>query len=160
MFGGNRNLEPTRRRGATLNLANSPVPGLELRIEHSLVDARFRGGPNEGEQISFVAKNNTILGVDWMPSEHLRLTMSHQHLADRKADGDDSGAAAKVHGYDRLDFAGTFELENVEFTATVGNLLGDDYDGYGAYSAFSGQSSFYPAPGRSLMFNVRYRLGE
>lgn len=159
----NRNLDPTRRIGATLEAGRELRPGLELRVEHAVVDARFRGGANEGERIPFVARNNTVIGITWEPRRDFMAHLAWRRLSDRNPTGDDAGNFDEVNGHEVVDATATWRHRNLEIAFQVGNLFDEDHDNFGtvAFNPFPNQeTAFMPAPERNLLFTVRYRLGD
>ncbi len=159
----NRNLDPTRRIGASLEAGHRIWPELEVRLQHAVVDARFRGGANEGERIPFVARSNTVIGVTWEPRADLTAHLAYRRMGDRNPTGDDAGAFDEVNGFEVVDATTTWRRGPVEVAFQVNNLFDEDYDAFGtvAFNPFPNQeTAFMPAPGRNVLFTFRYRLGE
>jgi iron complex outermembrane recepter protein len=152
-FGANTHLDPTERRGAELD-AQAALPA-QLRLSAHLqhVIARFRSGPNAGNEMVLVPKNVATVRLSWVPGNGHSADIGAQWV-DRQRDGGDfsNTCNARVAAYATLDARYARQLGNWEF-AVAGLNLGDRQ----YYSnAFGCGYGIYPSDGRQIKASVRY----
>lgn len=159
----NRNLEPTRRTGATVHLKYQLTSAMGVEVEHALLDAEFRDGANAGEEIPFVARNNTVVSANWRPEEKFSAALRYQRMGDRKPTGDDAGGFDQIHGFDTVDLNASWSHANMDIGFSVKNLFDEDFDQFGTIgfnpaNSFAPETAYMPAPGRNFMLTLRYQV--
>jgi iron complex outermembrane receptor protein len=150
--GANVNLDPTLRRGIELELRSRLNAALVMSANFQHIDARFREGPNAGNEIALVPRNSAGVRLNWNSgAQSARLGM--QWVASQRY-GDDfaNTCAARMPAYATLDARYALRLARWEL-ALDGTNLGDKNYFSEAYGCESG---IYTAPGRQLTLSARY----
>lgn len=144
----NSNIGATRRAGLEAELDwDREWYGASTRW--TFVDARFDGGPNNGNRVPLVpvAYGTTSLWIS--PVELLRLELQHAYVSEQHYGNDEANAGPRMDAYHLFGLRAAFQAgKHVSLTASVNNLFDETY----ASTAYSGL--YYPGEGRSFRFGL------
>lgn len=150
----NVNLDPTQRQGieieGNLRLANAFM--LAATVQH--VSAKFRGGPNAGNEMVLVPRNRVALRLNWLPGNEHSGFVGLQWTGKQRYGGDFANAcAARIPAFATLDARYAYRTGPWEFAVAGSNLTDKRYftNAFGAC-----QSGIYPDPGRQIKVSARY----
>lgn len=145
----NENIGSTRRLGTDVELAvNRSWYGGSTRW--SLVDARMRGGEEEGNRVPLVpwAHGTTTVWVYLSPE--IKFSALHTVVSEQYQGNDEENQLRKMDAYSLLGLRMNVALtEHADLTVMMDNVLDEQY----ASSAYSG--GFYPSIGRSFRVNLK-----
>lgn len=157
----NNNLDDTRRRGVILD------GGVELNryarwfAEYSLVDAEFTAGPEQGEDLPFVARQSLKSGLE-LRWRNWRSLLEMQSIARRRAIGDYGGDFPQLSGYTVWNLLFAYGQERWSLDLRINNLTDKAYRSQAATAfrpiTFVQDTAYFPAPERNLRFNLTYHF--
>ena len=154
--GANTNLDPTRRKGLTLESRTHLGEHLGIAAQLAYVDARFDGGSFDGNTIPFVAAQcaqvSARYGLGQHGLQHWHLFGELQYTGKRYQDSDYSNSLEKLPGQTVLNLATGYEHKAWRFDARINNVSNKKYNSYAVYN------SYYPAPERNAMLTVSYHM--
>jgi iron complex outermembrane receptor protein len=150
----NVNLDPTQRQGieieGDIRLMSSFL--LSASVQH--VSAKFREGPNAGNEMVLVPRNTASLRLNWLPGNAHSGYVGVQWTGSQRYGGDFNNACtARMPSFATLDARYAFRSGPWEFAVAGTNLTDREYftNAFGAC-----QSGIYPDAGRQLKVSVRY----
>jgi len=155
--GANINLSPTRRTGLILQAHLVPLPDLALEGSYTYVDPRMHGGPYDGKQIPFVARNSARLSADWTLSSHWSLFGDVVYTGPRYMDSDYSNSHAPLPSLSVLNANLTYRWQDWKLSARINNLTDRHYMSYATYSTYN-SSYYYPAPRRNVIVTASFNM--
>ncbi|MES2151059.1 MAG: TonB-dependent receptor [Pseudomonadota bacterium] len=152
-YGGNTNLDPTRRQGAELDGHAQLAPGWRVSGHLQHVKADFTAGPNSGKELILVPKNILSARLAWVPGDGQSADLGAQWVDSQRVGNDFANTCAT-----RIPSATTFDgrygrsFGAWEFAISGVNLTDKHY-----YSnAFGCNYGIYPSDGRQLKVSARY----
>ena len=165
----NVNAGETRRDGFEAALRIRPSAKLGLFANLTLMNARFRGGANDGSEIPLVPAERLALGVDYEMPAGLSLRADLLHVGEQVLDGDEANRASRLDAYSVTDVRlvwtaarnrGTRHgaMRGLVIFAEARNVFDEQYATRGIFSSFLGESFLTPAPGRNYLFGVAWNL--
>jgi outer membrane receptor protein involved in Fe transport len=157
----NTNIGETRRRGAFIDAAWSPLEALTLSAHYGFVDATIVGGALEGLNVPFVADHTFLVGADYRVATGLNMHVEALGTSDRSAVGDFDEALPGAPGYVLANVNLRYRWRRLEAGLRVSNLLDKEYVdnaqvGFRAPS-FTSETVQFPAPERTVMLTVGMR---
>ncbi|MFP5504671.1 MAG: TonB-dependent receptor [Gammaproteobacteria bacterium] len=160
-FGGNTNLDPTRRTGLILDGHFQATDALRLGGAYGYVDAEFDHGLFAGNRIPFVARHTFSLNADYQLSSAWHVFGEAQYIGARVPQGDYANALERLPGYTVFNASIDYRLSAWTFALRVDNL-GDKRYSDVAVRAFNPWPTeavgYYPAPERSARLTAAYRF--
>lgn len=157
----NTNIGETRRRGAFIDAAWSPLEALTLSAHYGYVDARIVGGPLEDLNVPFVAEHTFLVGADYRIAPAVTLHLEALGTSERSAVGDFQEAFPGAPGYVIANANLRCRWRFLEADLRVGNLLDKDYVDNAQLGfrppLFATETARFPAPERTLMLTVGLR---
>jgi iron complex outermembrane receptor protein len=154
--GANTNLDPTRRKGMTLEMSTRAAQYLDVSAQFAYVDATFDGGSFDGKAIPFVAAQRAQLSANYGLAQwglsHWHLFGELQYTGQRYQDSDYSNTLAKLPTLTLLNLAMDYDQKDWRIGARLNNVSNKKYNSYAVYN------SYYPAPERNAMLTVTYRM--
>ncbi|MDQ8037335.1 MAG: TonB-dependent receptor [Pedobacter sp.] len=161
--GTNDNLDPTLRRGITLNGTTELFDRVTLNASLTKQEAKFREGLDAENTIPLVPEHLAYIGVNWQIISLINLAVSDTYTGGKYMDNDQTNDFdLKIPSYHRVDarlgltwhqLAAGFSIYN------IGNS-GDHYD-YGIRSLSPSTPNRYsgsPLPGREYRFDVGFKF--
>ena len=154
--GANTNLDPTRRKGMTLEAHTRAGEYLGLSAQFAYVDAKFDGGSFDGNAIPFVAAQRAQLAANYGLNRwgllHWHLFGELQYTGQRYQDSDYDNTLARLPALTLLNLAANYDHTTWRISARINNVANKKYNNYAVYN------SYYPAPERNAMLSVTYRM--
>lgn len=155
LFGANANLDPTRRQGVEIEASTKIASSFTLSAILQHVSAKFRDGPNDGNELVLVPKNTATVRLNWAPGDGQTADIGLQWVDKQRYGKDFSNSCdAEIPSFATLDAryairVGTWEL------AVVGTNLTDKNYYAQAFGDCSNDRGIYPDAGRVLRFSAR-----
>ncbi|MFZ5622016.1 MAG: TonB-dependent receptor family protein [Pseudomonadota bacterium] len=160
-FGGNTNLDPTRRDGLILDGHLQATADLRLGAAYGWVDAEFDSGTFAGNRIPFVAEHTLSLSTDYRITRAWHVFGEAQYISERVPQGDYANTLDRLPGYTVYNASIDYRLTAWTFTLRVDNLTDKRYSDV-AVRAFDPWpvevTGYYPAPERRAFLTARYRF--
>jgi len=150
--GANVNLDPTVRRGVTMEAGLRVAEGLTLGADLSHTDARFDGGPYNGNAIPFVAERSGRIFADYRINNQWQLFVENTYIGERHQSADYANALDTLPAVQLVNASVGYQRERWNARLRVDNVTGKEYVGFATYDAF------YPAPERRLLLTLGYGL--
>lgn len=157
-FGTDRNLDPTVRRGLSLIEKYQLTDRVNLNGQYNYVRARFQSGPNSGNRIPLVSESILRAGVDYAITQNFNFYTEALYTGNQFAANDDANVAGKVGGYTTYNVNFRYHWHQLEASFRVNNVFNKYYYFYTVYMPSVQNEFFYPAPGRNILFTVKYLL--
>jgi len=152
--GANENIDETRRIGGDIQLTSEPIEQLRISAGYSYVNPIFIKGDNKDNQIPLVPNHSVDTELGIRPMDGLEFGPAVTFRSD--AYRNDSNTGGRIDEYILTDLFLRFRPSGVPgdllFSAAAKNVLNLSY----APIQF-GDTSFYPAPGRSFEIAASYR---
>jgi iron complex outermembrane receptor protein len=158
----NVNLESSRRDGLVLDFGGQMTDSLTFGLSYAYLDAEIESGPFAGNRTPFTAKSAAGAHLDYNVGAGWHTYMELQHTGDRVFSGDFANALSELEGYTVANAQLDYRVLNWTVSLRVNNLFDKEYSDSGAAAfdpaTFATVESFYPAPGRTVLFKVNYHL--
>ena len=169
---GNRNLPPSRRQGAEIELKTQPHPQLSLAAAYTYIRARFREGtlPGSvstrqnvsiaGKTVPLVPTHKATARAAWDFTSRTRLTAVVSYVSEQFMDNDEPNSlGAKIPAYTVLDLKLSHREGAWLIAASLNNLLDEKYYIYAVRSQFvPDRYNAYPLPERNAMISIEYQF--
>lgn len=152
-FGGaNVNLDPTQRQGVELEGRMGLMQAFSLSGTLQRISARFRSGPNDGNEVVMVPRTTATLRLNWLPASDQSASVGVQWVDSQRYGGDFSNTCSgRIPSFTTLDARYAKRFGAWELAVAGSNLTDRDY----YTSAFSCRGGIYPEPGRQLKLTAR-----
>jgi iron complex outermembrane receptor protein len=160
-FGGNTNLDPTRRDGLILDGHVQATGALRLGGAYSYVDGEFDHGIFAGQRIPFVARHTFSLNADYRLADAWHLFGEAQYVGERVPQGDYANALERLPGYTVYNASLDYRLTAWTLALRVDNLTDKRYSDVAvrAFNPWPAEAvGYYPAPERSARVTAEYRF--
>ncbi len=160
-FGGNTNLEPTRRTGLIIDGNAQPTPALRIGGAYGYVDAEFDSGSFSGNRIPFVAEQTFSLNANYRLATAWSVFGECQYISSRVPQGDYANTLEKLPGYSVYNAAIDYHAAPWKLTLRVDNLTDKRYSDIAArdFNPFPVEvTAYYPAPERAAHLSMAYQF--
>lgn len=149
----NRNLDPTRRYGSETSASLRANDDLVFRGGVAFVSAKFREGPNAGNDVPLVSRTTANIGVSYnIWQRYLVLDATARYWSSRRMDNDQANMRGLIPANATVDLKLSGQYRNFYWSAGVINLFDVKYFDYAVASTFTpGRFSAYPLPGRNYL---------
>lgn len=156
----NDNLDPTLRKGGSLDVSIILLDSLRVRGGYALTDATFRKGVNANNEVPLVARHTGSVGVVWQSAVCGEWSADWRYVGSRYFDNDQSNDfGQKIPDYTVVDVAWHYRQPRWSAQVGINNLLGREYYDYGVRSLYTqGRYNAYPLPERELSAGVNWRF--
>ncbi len=154
--GLNVNLDQTRRDGLTLSWLSEVSPGLSVKTEIGLVDARFASGTFDGNEISGVADEIASLRANLQVNDYLSTFAEVHYTGERFAQGDNGNDFGKLDSITVINAGLGYRFQSWNATLRINNLADKEYAEFITNNGFG--AAFQPSPGRNAMLSLSYRF--
>src|SRR5690606_2211391 len=152
----NVNLESSRRDGLVLDFGGQMTDSLAFGLSYAYLDAEIESGPFAGNRTPFTAKSVAGAHLDYNVGAGWHTYMELQHTGDRVFSGDFANALSELERYTVANAQLDYRVLNWTVSLRVNNLFDEEYSDSGAAvfdpATFATVESFYPAPGRTVLF--------
>jgi iron complex outermembrane recepter protein len=152
----NVNLPATRRQGVEAEVDWSIIARLKAHAAYTFTDARFRAGPNAGNEIPLVARNKASLQLTSSNGRFGSYSVVVTTVGDRAYSGDFANSLGRLSGYTTVDLQGLWTFARWSVTVRLINALDERYAPFAGFSTFFNDHFYYPADARSVFGSVRY----
>lgn len=156
LFGGNTNLDPTRRRGLSAIWDAKLNTKLEAGLQLGLVNGKFTAGSAKGNYIPNVPRTSLTGSLTYRPLDNTTVALETQFTGSKFADSD-SDNSNKVKSTIVNNLAISQQWKDVTLSLRVNNLLNEKYDLYTVESG-AGAKAHYPAAERNALLTLAYSL--
>jgi len=132
----------------------------EASIRYSWVNARFRDGQYEGEDIPMVPESRVRAEVGFWIIDDLELKGGYRYVSNQYMMSDFGNDHERLSGYSVFDIGAYYTpswAEGWKASFVMDNLLDKEYCDFAGWSDYSG-AYYYPACGRSFMFSISYEF--
>jgi iron complex outermembrane receptor protein len=152
-FGANENLPDTLHQGINLATHYQPIDLLRFGLLYNYTEAEFNAGPDNGEQIPWVPRDQFRATVDVMPMDGLTLTVGATYTGKMYAINDNGNNGISQGGYTLFDLMMTYEsvCKGIAWNifAGIDNLFEKEYDLWQVSNGDGSIINHYPAPERT-----------
>lgn len=158
-FGANTNYDPIRRYGFENSLKARLTEDVTVKLNVTAVQARFRSGAFEGEDVPLVSGYTGRAAVGWRIIEGVTLDTLFTYASSKRMENDEANRQPKIPSYGLVDLVLRGELGPAFAAFTVSNLFDDAYYNYAVASTTTiGTFNAYPLPGRTFLLKVGARF--
>jgi iron complex outermembrane receptor protein len=154
--GKNVNLDPTTRQGIELEANTRLTDTVTFSAVLQHVNAEFRSGMNDGEELVLVPKNIATLRLTWLPTNSQSIDVGVQWVdSQRYGASFTSTCDARIPSYATLDARYAVRMGAWEFALVGTNLTDKNYYGQAFGDMASCKNGIYPNPGRAVRVTAR-----
>ncbi len=153
-FGENVNLDETRREGLTLSLYSQLDADFGLKTEIGLVNAKFRSGSFDGNDISGVSDKIASLRGDYRVSDPVSVYLEYNYSSARYAQGDNANQFGKIGSITVYNAGIAYQYQIWDLNLRVNNLFDESYAEFVTNNGFG--AAYQPSPGRNFMLSASY----
>ncbi len=153
----NVNLDPTRRRGAELEIHSRLSQDFSFNAVLQHVSAKFTDGPYSGKEMVLVPKNTATLRLNWQPGTTHSADVGVQWVDSQRYGGDFTNACSRrIPSFATVDARYAIRNGAWEFAVAGSNLTNKDYftQAFGRCRDQAGPH-IYPDAGRAIKFTAR-----
>lgn len=156
----NENLDKTRRQGLELSAGTQLTETLRLSAAYSYIDAEFRDGELDGNQVPLVPEHTYHLGLTAdLPWQSLLSVHWNYTVATHFANDLQNDFGRKIPSYQTVDVKLAKQLDALEVALQINNLFDEEYYNFGINgSPAVGNYNAYPLPERTLQLSVSYQF--
>lgn len=154
-FGANENIDPVHRYGFEGNAGAKLNEKVSVSGNLTLMRARFASGQFKDKDIPLVPNIVVSGGVSWKILEWLTLDTTLAYEGERRLANDEAGTFPVLSGFTLWDVKLGGAYKFLTWSATVNNLLDEDYQTFGTASDTTpGRFSVQTLPGRTFMLRI------
>lgn len=155
----NTNLDPTERTGVELAGDWQASDSVNLRVAGQWLDAEFRDGPFDGNEIPLVPETTATFGVDWQLAREWLWSTDARYESERRLDNDEANDFAhQIPSRTVLDTKLAWQHDGWTVALLVNNLTDKEYYDYGVRSTFTEAYNAYPLAEREYALSVSVKL--
>jgi len=164
-FGGNRNLEKTRRSGLIVEASKTYQNKLTLAAQYSYTDAEFSAGINSGNDIPLVAENTAHISASYQVNRAWSVFAEAQYIDDRIIAGDYRNEFDELNGYTVINMNARYRYKSITAQFKINNVTDKKYSDYAAVgfnpaNNFNRETALYAAPERTYALTLEYAFNE
>ncbi len=152
----NVNLDKTRRDGFTLSLLSGITERLALKTEIGLVDAKFRSGAFDGNEISGVSDEIARLTGNYDITDAWSAFVEWHYRSPRHIQGDNANDLDKLDSITVINAGVDYRYEAWNVNLRINNLADETYAEFVSTDGFT--TGYQPSPERNAMLSVGYRF--
>jgi len=169
-IGSNENAGRTRRRGIEASLRGRVADAVTCFVNLTLLDAEFRNGPDEGNEIPLVPGERVAAGIDATLSHRVGVRGDVLYVGSQILGNDAANGEPKLDAYTVLNArvrflawsAGRGDPGALELFVEARNLLDEEYATRGVYAFDFSTGAFdtflTPASDRRLFAGLEWRF--
>jgi len=154
--GLNVNLDKTQRNGATLSLVNQISSKLSIKTELGLVNAQFKSGTFDGNDISGVADKIAKIRTDYQFQDNLITHLELHYTGEKFAQGDNANVFGKLDSISIINAGISYQQKNWNFKLKINNLTDEKYAEFITNNGFG--AAYQPNPERNYVLKADYRF--
>lgn len=153
-FGENVNLDETRRDGVTLSLLSHLSKEFGLKTEIGIVDAEFRSGTFDGNDISGVSDTIAKLRGDYRINDYFSTYLEYNYSSPRYAQGDNANDAGKLGSITVFNAGIGYQYKAWDVNFRINNLADEEYAEFVTNNGFG--AAYQPSPERNFTLIAGY----
>ena len=154
-FGANENVDPIHRYGLEGRAGAKLNEEVSVKGNLTLMRARFASGQFEDKDVPLVPNIVVSGGLSWKILKWLTLDTTLTYEGERRLGNDEAGTFPVLSGFTLWDVKLGGEYKFLTWSATVNNLLDEDYQTFGTASDTTpGRFSVQTLPGRTFMLKI------
>lgn len=162
VFGGNTNLEETRRLGVMAEGGLNLGAGRRLGLSYTYTDSEITDGSFEGNDVPLVPEHMVSLFADYRLSQRWDLHGEILSVSKRRFGGDFDNQFGYLEGYEVVNLRVGYAAGAAEFDVRVNNLLDEEYSEDGAVgwnpAIFANSPAYFPSPERNVWVTSTIRF--
>jgi outer membrane receptor protein involved in Fe transport len=138
-----QNIVDSRHRGLESGLRLHWLPNLMTFLNYALTSVKFQSGPNAGNYLKSIPRNNLTLGATYEHPSGLQASVLWDFVADIPLDDENT---TRLPDYNRGSIRLAYSVKSVRLFVDVENFLGKEFSTTGYI--LTGTTYFFPAAGR------------
>ena len=147
----NFNNDDTRREGLTLSLLSQLSTVFSLKTEIGLVDAEFRSGDFEGNEVSGVADEVVRLRGDYRINDYLTTYLEANYSSPKYAQGDNNNEFGKLDSITVINAGISYQYRAWDVNFRINNLADEKYAEF-----VNNSGAYQPSPERNFTLTAGY----
>ena len=152
----NTNLDETRRDGLTLSLFSQLSTTFGFKTEIGIVDAEFRSGAFEGNDISGVSDTIASLRGDYRLNDYFTTYLEYNYSSPRYAQGDNANDAGKLGSITVFNAGIVYQFKAWDVNFRINNLADEEYEEFVTNNGSPLGPAYQPSPERNFMLTAGY----
>ena len=154
----NENYDKTRHQGIELSFQAKILEGLTIYGNYSFTNAKFQGGPFDGNIIPAVPRHKGSIGMLFTFIPDLNVNVSGNYVGKSYFISDQENQFPELDDYTTVDARLSYTWKGLTAFIGVNNLLNKEYSAYGV--VYGGERYFYPSPERNFIggFSYSYQM--
>lgn len=162
VFGGNTNLDETRRLGVIADGGLNLGAGRRLGLSYTYTDSEITDGSFEGNDVPLVPEHMVSLFADYRLTERWDLHGEILSVSKRRFGGDFDNQFGYLDGYEVVNLRVGYAASAAEFDVRVNNVLDEEYSEDGAIgwnpAIFGNSPAYFPSPERNVWVTSTIRF--
>ncbi len=171
-FGQNQNAPESRRQGVEIGARLRPHPRVDLQLNYSYTDARYRSQAvlfgttiNPGDRVALVPLHRVFGRVTVRPADGLELSVDGQYVGRQVLLGNETNQTTfRIQDSFVLNAQASYTWQLFTLFVQGANLTDAKYETYGIYAfdsrTFDNSVFLMPAPGVTLLVGLRVRFED
>jgi iron complex outermembrane receptor protein len=158
-FGTNSNFGPIRRYGWENTATADLTKDLQLKFNLTLIKAKFQNGVFEGKDVPLVSDITAAAVINYRVNDYVRVSGLVNYIGERWLENDEANTFPKTPDHVLVGFKVSGDVGSAFWSATINNLLDEDYFNYGvASTTTAGTFNTFPQPGRTFLIRAGVKL--
>ena len=154
----NDNYSKTRHQGIDMQIDFKLTERISAFANWIYTRARFRKDSYGKNTIPMVPLNKASAGLNLGFWDNFKVIPMINYVGRKFAISDQANAQGKIDSYFTLDLRTSYERDNFELFFNVNNIFNKRYAEYAAYSSWTGDTGYYPAPERNFAAGVKVKF--
>ncbi len=155
-LGANENYDKTRHQGIEFSSDLKILEKIYLYAGYTYTRAYFLGGIYADKAIPMVPRNKGTLALRFLLPKDLTMNVQANYVGSRYFINDEANNLSRLNDYLVFDMNLSYKYRDITAVFSLNNIFDKEYSEVGAYSPFAAQKGYYPSPGRSFNFKVKY----
>ena len=149
----NFNNDDSRREGLTLSLFSQLSALFAIKTDIGLVNARFRSGDFEGNEVSGVADQVARLRGDYRINDYLSTYLEAHYSSPRYAQGDNNNEFGKLDSITVINAGIGYQYQAWDVNFRINNLADEKYAEF-----VNNSGAYQPSPERNFTLTAGYKF--
>lgn len=154
LFGENVNLDDTRRKGVTLSWLAQVSIDFAITTELGYVDAKFKSGSFDGNDVSGVSDKIAKLRGDYRINDFFSTYIESNYSSPRYAQGDNGNQFGELGSITVINAGIGYHYKSWDVNFRVNNLNDENYAEFVTNNGFG--AAYQPSPDRNYMLTASY----
>ena len=127
---------------------------LSLQGSYTYLKATIEEGQFAGKDVPGVSRNKATLGLSFLPTKELSLSVNGVYVGSRPFISDFNNAFGNQEEYFLVNSRIDYRFKNTKVFLGVNNLTNKEYAEYGVLGGFPLERAYYPSPERNFIFGL------